>query len=710
MKILQILPSLNHGGVERGTVDLALALKARGHECYVVSNGGVLVSELEKAEIKHFTLPVHRKSLSSFFLIWKLADFLKREKIDIVHARSRIPAWIAYFAAKKARVDFVTTCHGYYSTHPISRVMGWGKKVIVISKAIEDHMRQHFGVPRERIELIYRGVNLKNFQYDSEKYTRPRSKFIVVNIGRMTTLKGHEDFIRAFQLVSRKYPEAEAWIVGGASGSKGKKLIGELKLLVEQLKLEEVVKFWGARSDIPEILKQADLLVLSTITPEGFGRVVVEAGASGTAVVATRVGGLSEIIEHEKNGLLVPPRNPVRLAEAIVYMKSNPGECQKFSKALREKIEQEFTLDKMAGQTTRVYEDLKKKKRILFFKLGSLGDLVLAIPSFRMVRKQFPNAHVSLLVDERWMKTVESCPYLDEIIPFRRDRLWSLGLRFPALVEILRFKKFDVSIDLQNNSKTHWLAYLAGIPERYGYRRGPTGRLLNRGISGFSSPLPPIEHQFLVLKQLGIEELDDRLELWTKPSEEDRMRRLVEQSWISEKTLLVGFVLDASAKWSTKRWPLQSFSSLAEILRKKYQARIVLLGSGQNRSSSREFLKGQREGVIDLVGKTSLGELVSVMKHLKVIVTPDSAPLHIATAVGTPVVALFGPTHPGRHLPPGSRVAIHWKQIECAPCYSRTCKNPEQFRCMKQISVSEVLASIERMTQQHESAFAHHTS
>lgn len=175
------------------------------------------------------------------------------------------------------------------------------------------------------------------------------------------------------------------------------------------------------------------------------------------------------------------------------------------------------------------------------------------------------------------------------------------------------------------------------------------------------------------------------------------MRRLLEQSWISEKTFLVGFVLDASSKWPTKRWPIESFSQLATLLRKKYQARIVLLGSGQNRSLTREFLKVHREGVIDLVGKTSLGELVSVMKYLKVLVTPDSAPLHVATAMGTPVIALFGPTHPDRHLPPGSRVAMHWKQIQCAPCYSGVCKNADQFLCMKQISVNEVLASIARL-------------
>lgn len=708
MKILQILPELNHGGVERGTVDLAISLKKRGHEPYVVSGGGVLVKQLEGAGIRHITLPVHQKSFSSVFLIGKLADLLKREKIDVVHARSRIPAWIAYFACRKTGVDFVTTCHGYYSRHLLSRVMGWGKKVIVISKAIEDHMRQNFGVLANRLVRIYRGVNLSAFPYHAEKYTERRSQFIIANVSRITTLKGHVDFIRAFQLVSRKFPEAEAWIIGGASGVKGIKLLEELRELVKELELEDKVKFLGPQTQIAEILAETDVLVLSTRTPEGFGRVVVEAGATGTAVVATRVGGVSEIIEHEENGLLVPPRNPVRLAEAIVRLKEHPEDCLKFSRALRQKVEREFTLEKMTEETIRVYQSLKQKKRILFFKLGSLGDLVLAVPSFRMVRSQFPDARTSLLVDERWMKIVENSPYLDEIIPLRRDRLWSLGLRFPALAQLLRQKEFDVSIDFQNTEKTHWLAFLAGIPERYGYKRGASGFLLNRGIPGFEKALPPLEHQFQILKQLGIQHLDDRLELWTRPVEEERVRKLMEQNWVSGKTHLVGFVLGASLKWPTKRWPLDYFLKLAAELERKYQARIVLLGSGQDMPLAKKFMKFRQKGTLDLVGKTSLGELVAVMKELRVLVTPDSAPMHVATAVSTPIVALFGPTHPERHQPPASRMEVHWKKIPCAPCYSGACKNEKQFLCMKEISVAEVLESVERITQSHESIAAHY--
>ncbi len=705
MRVLQILPELNHGGVERGTIDLALALKARGHDPYVVSNGGVLVKQLEKAKVHHISLPVHKKSLSSLFLVGKLADLLIREKIDIVHARSRIPAWIAYFACKKVRkktgVQFVTTCHGYYSTHIFSRVMGFGKRVIVISKAIGNHIHENFNVTKERMDLIYRGVDLSSFEFNIEKYQSNVSQFNIVNIGRITSLKGHSDFIRAFHLVHRKHPHTRAWIVGGANGKRGLKLEAYLKDLVDELDLKEVVQFLGPRNDIPEILKRAHLLVLSTKTPEGFGRVIVESAASGTAVVATRVGGVSEIVDHEVNGLLVPPSNSVLMSEAMVKMIENQDLCIQYAHALRKKVEENFSLDLMFEKTIKVYEKLQREKKILVIKLGALGDLVLVIPSLRMLKEKFPKSHISILVDEKWIKVVQGCPYLDEIIPFKRDRLWSLGFRFPALCYLIRNRSFDLSIDFQNNFKTHLLAFLAQIPERFGYIRGKGGRLLNRGTKGFNKLIPPLDHQFQLLKELGIKTLDDRLELWASSRDELQVRKQLEKSWVSEDAFLVGFALGASSKWVTKRWPLEWFVHLAEELQKKYQARIVLIGAAQENHLAEKFLQMHSKGVVNLVGKTSLGELIALTKKFRVLVTPDSAPLHIAAASLTPVVALFGPTSPEKHVPPSKKIRVHWKQIKCAPCYSNSCHSKVQLDCMKQITVEEVLDSIEEIKLTH---------
>ena len=189
MKILQILPALELGGVERGTIDLAKALKARGEGAVVISAGGSLVQELQKEGIPHYSLPVGQKSLLSLSLVPRIAEIIQKERVDIVHARSRVPGWLAWLAARKAGVSFITTCHGYYSHHLLSYVMGWGKRVIVPSQVIARHMIDDFGVSPECITLIPRGVNLAEFPFHPEKYdTLAPKTFRILNVGRFSPI------------------------------------------------------------------------------------------------------------------------------------------------------------------------------------------------------------------------------------------------------------------------------------------------------------------------------------------------------------------------------------------------------------------------------------------------------------------------------------------------------------------------------------------
>ena len=155
MKILQVLPELNVGGVETGTVDLAKYLVDHGHQSVVVSNGGELVSDLEAAGTRHYALPVHKKSLWLMIkCVTALRAIIQSEKADIVHARSRVPAWIAYFACRGTQAAFITTCHGYYGNRVFSQVMGWPKLVIVPSRVIGRHMMEHFGALSNSIRYI----------------------------------------------------------------------------------------------------------------------------------------------------------------------------------------------------------------------------------------------------------------------------------------------------------------------------------------------------------------------------------------------------------------------------------------------------------------------------------------------------------------------------------------------------------------------------
>jgi glycosyltransferase involved in cell wall biosynthesis len=356
MKILHIVPALETGGVETGTIDLALKLKKTGQDIVVVSNGGRLVGDLEKNNILHIKLPVHKKSPLALFLVARIACIIKTQNIDIVHASSRVPALIGFLACKLAGTPFVTSCHGFYSRSPFSYVMGWGRLVMVISKAIEKRMRDAFNVPKEKIRLVYRGVDLSKYDYYPDKYNRQKESLTVINIARLTPIKGQYEFIKAMKRVVDKIKNIEIWIVGGLEPGKSRYL-ETLKNLTRELGMQKHVKFLGKRGDISSLLKQSDCLVLSTKVPEGFGRTVIEAGATGTAVCASDIGGIKEIIDDGISGLLFPPGDEKDMSEALLKMLNDAGLRRKCASNLRKKVEESFTLDEMARRTLAVYEE-----------------------------------------------------------------------------------------------------------------------------------------------------------------------------------------------------------------------------------------------------------------------------------------------------------------------------------------------------------------
>jgi len=356
MNILQIIPALESGGVETGTIDLSLSLKKLGQTVVVVSSGGRMVKELENNGILHIKLPVHKKSPTSLFVIPKVAQVIKTHKIDVVHASSRLPAWIAFLACKVTKTVFVTSCHGFYSKHFFSSIMARGKLVMVISKTIEKRMTEDFGVPKKKIRLIYRGLDLSRYDYLQDKYDKRSAMPIVLNIGRLTPIKGQYGFIKAMKHVTDKNKNVEAWIIGGVQ--KGKEnYFDRLQALVKELALEKNIRFFGLKSNVPKLLKKGDCLVLSTNVPEGFGRTLIEAGAVGTVTCASNTGGIPEIIDDGISGILFPPGNDIKMAEGILKLLENPGLSKTLAQNLRKKVEQNFTLTQMAESTLSVYKE-----------------------------------------------------------------------------------------------------------------------------------------------------------------------------------------------------------------------------------------------------------------------------------------------------------------------------------------------------------------
>ncbi|MCX7378434.1 MAG: glycosyltransferase family 4 protein [Alphaproteobacteria bacterium] len=369
--VLQVLPALETGGVERGTLEVASAIHAAGGRAMVASAGGRLVPNLLRLGADHVTLPLASRDP---WRIWRnaalLEEVIRSEKVDIVHARSRAPAWAAWLAAKRTRVPFVTTYHGTYSEgFPGKRwynsVMARGTLVIAISGFIAELIQQRHGVPPARIRMIPRGVDVSQFEPAKVNGDRvPRlarawrvedGQPIILLPGRLTRWKGQGVLIQA--LARLRNTEAVVVLAGSDQGRLA--YAEELAALARRLRVEHRVRIVGNVDDMPAALKLSDIVVNASTQPEAFGRVVIEGQAMARPVIATDHGGAVETVAHGVTGWRVRPNDPDELAGMLDQVLSQPLATRlDMGEQARAMVHARFTTAAMQAATLDVYREV----------------------------------------------------------------------------------------------------------------------------------------------------------------------------------------------------------------------------------------------------------------------------------------------------------------------------------------------------------------
>jgi glycosyltransferase involved in cell wall biosynthesis len=368
--VLQVIPSLVSGGVERGTVEIATALVAAGWTAYVASAGGPMERELARAGATHIRLPLTAKSpLAIRRNAAALVDIIRQHKIDIVHARSRAPAWSAWRAAKKTQRRFVTTFHNVYGDGPplkhwYNSVMARGERVIAISDFVAAHAASDYGVGGDRLRTIPRGVDLALFDASrvngdrvadlATKWRVPDGYAVVMLPGRLTRWKGGLDFIDAIAKLGR---QDICCLLVGAEQRRGFRR--ELEAAIEHNGLGCQFRIIEDCRDIAAAYVLSDVVVSASTDPEGFGRTIVEAQAMGRPVIATDHGGARETVIPGSTGWLVPPGDAGALAGAIdEVLGLGPIAREAFARRARAHIAAGFTREAMCARTLDVYEEL----------------------------------------------------------------------------------------------------------------------------------------------------------------------------------------------------------------------------------------------------------------------------------------------------------------------------------------------------------------
>jgi len=369
LTVMQLLPELDSGGVERGTLEMGRHLVENGYRSIVVSGGGRLVDQLKEEGSEHILRNIGSKSPVALLHILPLRRLLKKKKVDILHLRSRMPAWVGYIAwktiPKKHRPVLVTTFHGFYSVNVYSGIMAKGEGVIAISKSIRKHIYESYN-RTTNVRLIFRGVDSEYFDPENiedsrlqkllELWKLNKNQKLLMLPGRLTRLKGQGIFLRSLPYVDNS--DYHAVLVGDTSENPG--YVAELSQFIEENSLSEKVRLGGHCSDMPAAFFLADIVLsTSSLEPEAFGRTTVEAMAMGKPVIATAHGGSLETVIHNENGWLVEPSSPKELAVAIdKALAMSQDELNRMGEKGKARVRKNFTAKAMCEQTETYYFEL----------------------------------------------------------------------------------------------------------------------------------------------------------------------------------------------------------------------------------------------------------------------------------------------------------------------------------------------------------------
>lgn len=369
--IMQIIPELGPGGAEQGCIDIAAELVKAGAKAIVVSHGGPRVPELLRAQASHIKLPVHSKNPAVMIAnIFRLRKLIKKYKVDIVHVRSRAPAWSAWQACKGTRTRFMTTCHAPYNISGKTKrfynsCIAKGERVIAISGFVADYLRRNYRIDRRNIRLIHRGIALEKFHPTtvtaerlitlSRSWRLPDGASIIMLPGRITRWKGHHVLINAMAKLNR--PDVFCVLIGSDQGRTTYRQ--ELEDSIREKGLEGQIRIVNHCDDMPAAYMLATVVVSASTDPEGFGRIPIEAQAMGRPIIATDHGGARETILRGETGWLVPPGDENALATALQEALSlNPSQRALLATREMTHIAHNFTKEKMADETLNVYAEL----------------------------------------------------------------------------------------------------------------------------------------------------------------------------------------------------------------------------------------------------------------------------------------------------------------------------------------------------------------
>ncbi len=367
-RILHLTTHLNIGGITSYIKLLTKEMKKMPYEFYVVSSGGSQEFYLKENGIRCINFNIRTKSELSpklYFAIPQLIKLIRDEKIDLIHAHTRVTQVLAWWIQRLTGIRYVTTCHGFYKRRIGRRLLpAWGNHVIAISKPVEGSLIHDFGVSSAKVNTIFNAIDIPDLtqRYRDKDPDAIRKELrlsegdrVIGIVSRIVQDKGHEYFLKAAgKLISNSFPDIKILIVGDGPYLKN------TKDLVKKLKLNDSVRFLGNVNDITYALSVIDVFVLPAVWREGFGLSIIEAMAVSKPVIVTNIWALNELVHNRVNGLLVEPKNVEELAEAMEELLSNKNLYNDIAFNGSEMVRKEFSISQMGSKVDQLYSEILK--------------------------------------------------------------------------------------------------------------------------------------------------------------------------------------------------------------------------------------------------------------------------------------------------------------------------------------------------------------
>ena len=371
ISVLQVIPQLDVSGASQGCIDIANYLIENNHNCIVMTHSGIRVEDTKKKGIRVIISPVHSKNPITIFLnIFRLLKIIRKYQIDIIHVRSRAPAWSCFFASKFSGKKFISTFHGTYNFNNIMKkfynsIMLRTDGTIAISEFIENQIKNQYSITPKYLKVIYRGINTKIFNSNNvnlerieqlkKQYSLGSDSIKILLPGRLTGWKGHSVLVQAIaQVIKSVQNKIEVLFVGPDENLALKK---RLKDQIESLNMTEIFHFIGSSDEMANIYALSDIVISSSTDPEAFGRIAVEAQSMGKFVIASNHGGSVETVIDNETGYLYSPQNHEELADRIIKsIEQHKYSSSNVSEACIKNVKENYTVEAMCKETLEFYK------------------------------------------------------------------------------------------------------------------------------------------------------------------------------------------------------------------------------------------------------------------------------------------------------------------------------------------------------------------